>query len=295
MKTEKVEYFKKVMQSKSTEELAQMWRARSGSNYSKEALEAIRQLLKERGQLTLSPREDSSSPAGEREAVPSRRVDPQLFCTKCGVELPPESSFCSKCGSPVRPKSTSIKPREVPRIPKRPWYFSDLFLILTFLFVTPIGAGLILADKQQRRWVKVIVGIIGLGSVVYFGYFFLGAPFTSTMVGPGRIEFSSDYVESAGSISITEPKSTFSPGEQFAWVARLRGSAKTTRLNLVLSRITSSGGEQVIDRNVMDIADPKFDTVFGKSPSGIKTGSGRYKFRVMSGDNILAEGEFEMK
>lgn len=152
-----------------------------------------------------------------------------------------------------------------------------------------------MADKQQRKWIKVVVGIIGLVYVVYFGYFFLGAPFTSTVVGPGRIEFGSDYVESAGSIiSITDPKSAFSSGEQFAWVARLRGSAKTTRLNLVLSRITSGGGEQVVDKGVMDIADPKFDTVFGKLPSGIQTGSGRYKFRVTSGDNTLAEGEFEI-
>jgi hypothetical protein len=115
------------------------------------------------------------------------------------------------------------------------------------------------------------------------------------MVGPGRIEFGSDYVESVGSISITDPKSAFSPGEQFAWVARLRGSAKTTRVNLVLSKITPSGGEQVIDKGVMDIADPKYDTLFGKLPSGLQTGSGRYKFRVVSGDKVLAEGEFEMK
>jgi ribosomal protein L40E len=290
MKTEKVEYFKKVMQPKSTEELAQMWRERGGTNHSKEALEAIRQLLKERGEFSLSPQGDKVSPT----AMSGRNESP-LFCSKCGAGLAPDSSFCPKCGSPVRPKSPSVKTQEVPRIPKRPWYFSDLFLILTFLFVPPIGAGLILADKQQRIWTKVIVGIIGLGCVVYLGYFFLGAPFTSTMVGPGRIEFGSDYVESAGGIiSISDPKSVFSSGEQFAWVARLGGSAKTTRLNLVLSRITPSGGEHVVDKGVMDIADPKFDTVFGKSPSGIKTDSGRYKFRVMSGDNILAEGEFEV-
>jgi len=290
MKTEKVEYFKKVWGAKSTDDLAQMWRERGVSNHSIEALEAMRQLLKERGQFTLSPQADKGS-----STAMSERSGSTLFCSRCGAGLAPDSSFCPKCGSPVRPKSTPIKVREVIRIPKRPWYFSNLFLILTFLFVTPIGAGLILADKQQSRWLKVIVGIIGLGYMVYFGYFFLGAPFTSTMVGPGKIEFGSDYVESAGSISITDPKSAFSSGEQFAWVARLRGSAKTTRLNLVLSKITSSGGEQVIDRGVMDIANPKFDTVFGKSPSGIQTGSGRYKFRVMSGDNVLAEGEFEMK
>lgn len=225
----------------------------------------------------------------------SERSNTIAFCSKCGAALPPESNYCLKCGSPVPSDLPSQDPKEQGE--NKPWYFSKPILVSTFLLLTPVWALLILADRRQGRAAKAFAGVVTVGYVSLFGYIFLAdAPLVSTLVGPAEIEFGSDYLESAqGDISITDPRSSFSYDDEFAWVAHLDAPAGTTRVDLVLSKVTQSGGEQVIERTPMDLANPRYMVLFGKSPYFLSfIEPGLYRLRVMSRDNTLAVGEFEL-
>jgi hypothetical protein len=100
MKTEKVEYFKELMESKSTKELAQMWRERGRSYYSTEALEAIRQILKERGEVR-SALQSTPEHSGRPTSL--------IRCKDCGKEVSRRAEKCPNCGAPV--KKTFNRPR----------------------------------------------------------------------------------------------------------------------------------------------------------------------------------------
>lgn len=102
----------------------------------------------------------------------SRNEGP-AFCAKCGAELAPGTSFCWKCGAPVEGARVSIETKEAP---KKPWYFSRPVLILTFLFLTPVWAILILADKRQEKGVKILALVIGFAYLLYCGYLGLQTP-----------------------------------------------------------------------------------------------------------------------
>lgn len=109
----------------------------------------------------------------------SRNEGP-AFCAKCGAELVPGSSFCWKCGAPVEGARVSIETKEAP---KKPWYFSRPVLILTLLFLTPVWAILILADKRQGKGVKILASLIGLGYLLYCGYLVVGTSSISSIEG----------------------------------------------------------------------------------------------------------------
>jgi hypothetical protein len=141
-------------------------------------------------------------------------------------------------------------------------------------------------------------GLVGgayiLYFVLYFGYHALGAAGVAAAAGPGKIEFGTDYRELSGDAQIVSAGSSLGLGDQIAWVARLRGPANTTRVDLVVSRVTPGGGEQVINRSTMNLANPKFTVLYGKNQSLSGAGAGTYRLRAYAGDAMLAEGEFTL-
>jgi hypothetical protein len=100
MKTEKLAYFKKIMESKSNEELGRIWQEKDTSKYSREALEAAHQVLIERGAVGSSPQ---STP--EHSGRPSSLIR----CKDCGKEVSKRAEKCPNCGAPV--KKTFNRPR----------------------------------------------------------------------------------------------------------------------------------------------------------------------------------------
>ena len=56
-----------------------------------------------------------------------------MFCGKCGHELPPESKFCPQCGA--SPPGT----QPVARTTSGKWYYSIPLIILSLLFLPPLG------------------------------------------------------------------------------------------------------------------------------------------------------------
>ena len=111
----------------------------------------------------------------------------------------------------------------------------------------------------------------------------------------GKITFGSDVDTSTG--TITDAKSVFRPGDQFAYRAFLSEPAGTTTLRLVIAKLADGGSEQsVIDREFL-ISDPKFQVFSDEFPvADIQfslQGAGSYAMRILRDTTLLAEGKFE--
>ena len=243
---------------------------------------------------------------GEIETLEPAREQSAGFCRKCGTDNPGDSRFCRGCGAPLLEEQETQEevtvvgtigeppPTMDQQKPKQPWYFSTTFLALTFLFFTPLWGMLILADRRHGRGLKAFAGLLIAAYILLFAYILGGAQFGSALIGPATIEFGSSYVETGNGVVIENPRSAFYYYEELAWVVHLRGPAKTTSLDLVVSTISASGGEQVVDSGPMRLAHPDFQVLYGRYPLS-SLGRGHHRLRVMSGDNTLAEGDFEVR
>jgi len=207
-------------------------------------------------------------------------------CTACRREVPAGAQFCPSCGVRAAEMATDT--------PAKPaWYFSRTALIISALLFFPLWAALVIANPRQSKGSKVAAAIIGGAATVLIIYAVGGAPLVATVAGPASMDFGHDYVEVKDNVTIADRVTSFSPGEQLAWVANLRGAAGTRQLSLALSRVTPSGGEEVIERQPFQLASPEFSVVFGKF--AVRVAPGRYKLRVFAFDRILAEGTFEVQ
>lgn len=130
-------------------------------------------------------------------------------------------------------------------------------------------------------------------------YYFLDfAFFREKLLGPAKIQFGSKYIESSGKVLLERTAEVF-PVKQpmIAWVAHLNGSVNRTSVDLVLSKLTDSGGERVLAKDPLNIADPAYNILYGiiNPFTLILGGSGTYRFRVASEHTILAQGEFRLE
>lgn len=208
------------------------------------------------------------------------------LCAHCGAEVSHDEAFCYRCKTPTEEgivNETKINEAEVP------WYFSSATIVLTFLLLTPVWSILVILDKRKSKLIKIA------GVAVFFLYLFYFGSLAAGYLNigdPVKIKFGADYVESSSGINIFEEKNTFYNGDQLAWLVELSGPVKSTSVNLLLSKVTASGGEQVIDTSPLTLANPDFNILYGKFPLLLFTGEGTYKFRVVRGDKTLAEGSF---
>ena len=77
-------------------------------------------------------------------------------------------------------KSVEVPPQtQSPQIIDNvPWYRSTLAYVLLFIFITPLWAILILTDKKQGSWVKILALIIG-------GVYLFSCCFSLILLGGG--------------------------------------------------------------------------------------------------------------
>lgn len=228
-------------------------------------------------------------------------------CPRCAEDVKGAALVCRFCGYQFAPRRlAALGAEHLPaegrspdsvidarKPPRKPWYYSNAVLIVTFLLLFPVWAILILTNGGQRTIVRVLAGIVGAVSVLLFGSAFLGAPLLSSVSGPGVIEFGSDYRQTNSDFTVVGPRATFTMSDQVAWVARFKGAANTTKLDVALSRVQGSG-ETVLSRESMSIADPRYSVVASKFPVAllVRGEFGTYRLRVYSGDTVLALGEF---
>jgi uncharacterized membrane protein YvbJ len=96
-----------------------------------------------------------------------------MFCARCGTPNSSEEKFCARCGEATGQNSApaNVLAHDVASLPtdqpnKRHWYFSGPVLLLTFLFLTPAWAILILADRRRSKELKALAALVALGYVV---------------------------------------------------------------------------------------------------------------------------------
>lgn len=216
------------------------------------------------------------------------------FCGRCGSTVPAGNRYCERCGREASYSdagSVAIAAAE-----EKPWYFSPIVLILTFLFLTPLGAVLIFRDRSQRTGVKWAAAIIGAIYLVLIGSSVLGASPLSAVTGPGVIEFGTEYRAAGDGFAIVGAKGAFGVSEQVAWVARLKGPANTRTLDIGISKVTGKG-ESVVSTEPMSIADPGYTVLAGQFPAVllVTVEPATYRVRVYSGNTVLALGEFQVR
>ena len=160
-----------------------------------------------------------------------------VFCSMCGVRLKSGNRFCPKCGSQL------IQANHLDQFdsPRRKRSHAGKYIVLLLLFA-------------------------GVGAVIEYRYG--GALFVTKVTGPSNIKFGTDYKEDYGNISIVGERNSFKLSDKFAFIAVLRGPVRAGHVDLLLTGVsTSSGGEVVIKKERIEIADPRFNVIYFKAPS----------------------------
>lgn len=223
----------------------------------------------------------------------------RMNCLEKVIAINPDNQHALRGLAALRQRQATIAAPS-PEAPT-PWYFSTTTLALTFLFCTPVWALLTLADRRHGRGTKIFAGLVAAAYLALGGYLILyatqGAQFTTLVAGPGDVRFGSEIHESTAGVSLRGESMHFAdgtPGDQVAWIASLDAPARTTNLNIVLSMGTAAGGEAVIASNPLQLADPGYDTIYGILSPALYFTAGTYTLRLMSGDSILAQGQFNV-
>ena len=84
----------------------------------------------------------------------------------------------------------------------------------------------------------------------------------ATPTQPAGIEFGTALEKAAPKglgIVLAHPGTRFGRGKPFAWVARLERPAGTTRLEIMMTHVTPTGAETVLDRQPLSLADPTYN------------------------------------
>jgi hypothetical protein len=130
---------------------------------------------------------------------------------------------------------------------------------------------------------------------MFIAYLLGGAPLASTLLGPSPIDFGSNYSAVSYDISIVGEKSQFTAGEPAAWVAHLRGPAKTSSLDEVLSKVSYDGTEEVVASTRVAITDPNSTVIGHRFSTATIQAAGTYRLRLVAADNVLAGSDFAIQ
>ena len=92
---------------------------------------------------------NTSYPEGAYVPDPELRAGRVLsVCPRCHTAVAPEAIYCAYCGQLLK---LANRPRR-----RKPWYFRPWFLVLTFLFATPVWALLVINDPEQSMATKAV-------------------------------------------------------------------------------------------------------------------------------------------
>lgn len=81
-------------------------------------------------------------------------------CPYCAETIKSDAKVCRYCNKTV---ATSRNQFGTPK----PWYRTTVWLILFFLFLTPVWALIILNDEDQSTGVKILAGVILVFNVIW--------------------------------------------------------------------------------------------------------------------------------
>jgi TonB family protein len=143
----------------------------------------------------------------------------------------------------------------------------------------------------------LVIGALVLGTLAY-GYrdLVLDAGFQAALWGPAAIEFGKD-VDEGSDFKVRHPMTNLHGAKDLVglrWVAHLLGPVNGTRLELVVAKVLAGGGESVVTRQTLDVANPKPNVVSARVPveAVVMAAATRVRLRLLAKERVVAEGEF---
>ena len=173
-----------------------------------------------------------------------------MHCTNCGAPLDPAARFCDKCGNAVAPAPG------VPGAPQAVTTALSIFRNKKIIIIIVVAAIIAIAAATGGVHCEVRIG------------------------GKDKVEFGEDYKSEDGKWSIVNQKTKFDRDDRFAFIITLKRAIGAPKVDLVISKVLTDGGEKVVASKTHDVGDPKFnvfsqrfDNLYFLFPHG--SGSGR--------------------
>lgn len=86
-------------------------------------------------------------------------------CPYCAEEIQDAAIVCKHCGRELDIEAADLVTSSIK--PPKKWYRQSWFLILTFIFLTPIWTLLVLDDPDQSSGVKILATILLVIYIVF--------------------------------------------------------------------------------------------------------------------------------
>jgi hypothetical protein len=111
--------------------------------------------------------------------------------------------------------------------------------------------------------------------------------------GPGYVTFGTEYDQR---LRITDPQTSFAPRARITWSAHLSAPANSVDLNITVDKVDPASGaqERVHDKNVRPLVTGARLFVTSIRANRVLDGAGIYVVRYVRGDEVMAEGYFEI-
>ena len=236
--------------------------------------------------------------------------EPTLECYNCGRENPGWAQICRSCGVSLSGAERWTSGTPPPRFPTDSTSLISMGAALATV-VAAVLVALLLANLDpneagavaERRPTptptpRAAASVVATATVAPAPTATPAPTPTPTPVRPGTLAFGTAF--DPATKRITAPATAFAPGSVFAHSITLTEPFGVRLIQEEVVRVAADGTETVVQRrNATSLAvDPSgTSAAFSVNTNALieSWGPGTYRMRVYRGDELLAEGEFQLR